>query len=399
MVGGPQDHGPSNTVLSLPQTPFRMTSRAESGDPALRVALMIDSLTIGGAQKHIRQLACHLSARGHAVWVICLNDHPHEIYLTPLRAAGVRVSVLGRRNVLSGSVLITLPFRLLAWRCDVIAVTLFVSTIVGRLVGAVIRIPILNCLQARNVDYTFWQLALVRLTSPLSLATVSNSLGSIGFSSEYEGTSVRTSTYVDNFQDCPFVFPEDRLPEDVKRVMRLKAVRIVSLGRLVPQKGYDRLIEALAALPRSLRENLRITLFGRGSAEAELRARADELGVGEFLCFAGEHEGAAGFLHHFDVYVQPSRFEGTPNALQEAISSGLPVFAQHIDGMPQLVEKAAAGWTVPSDAFGDWTEVLTYLATNPLPRRSASSFIEEDAAKLNSSVLNSYEEILRGMLN
>ncbi|WP_404420849.1 glycosyltransferase [Nibricoccus sp. IMCC34717] len=301
----------------------------------MNIAFMIDSLAIGGAQKHIRQQACRLAGEGHAVWVICLNDEAHPKYLEPLCAAGVRVTIVGRRAVLTGRVFLDLPIELLRWRCEWLAVCLFVSTVVGRVVAMLAGVRVLTCLQARNLDYRWWQFALVTLTAPLSAWTISNSRSAIAFAVEHEGVNPRRATYVANLID-----PPRKVGRRDWRLLGLPDLSgcyvIGSLGRLVWQKGYDQLIPIAAEVCRE-RPDARFVILGKGPEEGNLRALIETYHLQEKFFLAGEVADGEDWLESMDLYVQPSRFEGTPNAVQEALARGVPVLATPVDGVGEIV--------------------------------------------------------------
>ena len=139
-------------------------------------------------------------------------------------------------------------------------------------------------------------------------------------------------------------------------------LRCVSIGRLEPyQKGLDLLLEACELVVGDLRQRrVRIDLYGSNKeGKAELIAKQiKELGLGDILFV---HPGIFGdekkkVLMNSDVFLIPSRFEGHPMALIEALSYGLPALATTGSNMREEIEKTDAGWgcdiTVESIAKG-----------------------------------------------
>ncbi|WP_333927857.1 glycosyltransferase family 4 protein [Sphingomonas sp. LR55] len=121
-------------------------------------------------------------------------------------------------------------------------------------------------------------------------------------------------------------------------------VRIGSLGRLHPVKGYDVLIEALALI--ETRTPYEIVIAGDGAERAALEARAQALGL-TTLRFAGYAADPAAFLADCHVYVQPSRSEGLCVAAHEAMQAGLPVVASAVGELPGTIVEGETGFTVP----------------------------------------------------
>lgn len=133
----------------------------------------------------------------------------------------------------------------------------------------------------------------------------------------------------------------DRPPSDT--------VRLCFVGRLVRQKGLDTLLAALAKLPATA--PWRLTLVGDGPARPELSTQADHLGLAERVHFAGWtiRDALPRLLVAHDLFVFPSRDEGMPNAVLEAMAAGLPVIATAIAGNEELVLPDRTGLLVPPD--------------------------------------------------
>jgi len=118
---------------------------------------------------------------------------------------------------------------------------------------------------------------------------------------------------------------------------------IGTLGRLVPQKGHDVLVEALTELP-----DARAVIVGEGPSRAELEQLARRLGVDDRLELPGWSDDAPGYLPTFDVFVLPSRDEGLPLAMLEAMLAGVPVVASDVGSIREAIEHDRSGMLVPA---------------------------------------------------
>ncbi len=123
------------------------------------------------------------------------------------------------------------------------------------------------------------------------------------------------------------------LPEDARVLL--------GVGRLELQKGFDFLIEILASTRPDL--GLHVALAGKGSMKEELRALADEKGVGERLHLLGRVDPIETAYRSADLFVLPSRGEGMSNALLEAMACGLDVAATKVSGVEGLVRDGENG--------------------------------------------------------
>ena len=106
-------------------------------------------------------------------------------------------------------------------------------------------------------------------------------------------------------------------------------------------KGQRYVIEALAQMKAAGRTDVEYHLAGGGDPAA-LRELARRLGVAEQVIFEGSlpHDAVFPWLDGLDLYIQPSTVEAMPRALIEAMSRGLPAFAAHTGGMPELLGDA-----------------------------------------------------------
>ena len=112
---------------------------------------------------------------------------------------------------------------------------------------------------------------------------------------------------------------------------------LAAIGRLAPVKGFDVLIDALDAARRKGAE-ARLVLIGDGPERQALEAQAERLGISASVEFTGplvRHQ-IRERLHAADLFVMPSRSEGMPLALLEAMASGTPVLASRVGGVPHV---------------------------------------------------------------
>ena len=125
---------------------------------------------------------------------------------------------------------------------------------------------------------------------------------------------------------------------------------LVFVGDLIPEKGVRELLEAWKTL---LQRGLEVDLCLLG--EGELREEASRLtgvgagsGQGQVLCPGHvSQEELTSWYRAADLFVLPSHAEGSPVTVMEALSSGLPVVASRVGGIPDLVDEPLTGWLVP----------------------------------------------------
>jgi glycosyltransferase involved in cell wall biosynthesis len=133
---------------------------------------------------------------------------------------------------------------------------------------------------------------------------------------------------------------------------------VLAAGRLAPQKGFGTLLAAAASWqgrdPRPV-----LALAGAGPLDQRLRAEADARGLR--MRFLGQRGDVPALLAAADVVVVPSRWEGQPLIVQEALRAGRPLVASRTGGIPGLTGEDAAVLVPPGDAAALAAAVLAVL--------------------------------------
>ena len=124
---------------------------------------------------------------------------------------------------------------------------------------------------------------------------------------------------------------------------------IVSVGRLVPEKGYRNLVQALNLLNTKYNfSNFTATILGEGGLKDELSRLADSYHLSNHLRLPGFCEAVFPILSDANLFILPSLHESTPNALIEAMGIGLPCIASDVGGVSDLIEDRKSGMLVPA---------------------------------------------------
>jgi glycosyltransferase involved in cell wall biosynthesis len=126
---------------------------------------------------------------------------------------------------------------------------------------------------------------------------------------------------------------------------------ILNVGRLEYQKAHDLLLKAYAASDAAREVDL--VILGRGTREAELRQLASELGIADRVTFAGFQQNPWAWLSKARLFVLPSRWEGFPSVVAEALACGAPALVTDCEfGPREVVEHGVSGCVVPPDDEG-----------------------------------------------
>lgn len=136
---------------------------------------------------------------------------------------------------------------------------------------------------------------------------------------------------------CVIANPLPAPPEHYNEVSDFKTPGpfIAGLGRLGHEKGFDLLIEAFARVHDQFPDH-HLVIFGEGDQRPTLEAQIKSLGLAKFIHLPGQKKHPFSVLKDADLFVVPSRFEGFPNALVEAMAHGMAVITS--DGAAQSLE-------------------------------------------------------------
>lgn len=135
--------------------------------------------------------------------------------------------------------------------------------------------------------------------------------------------------------------------------------RLLAIGRLMEQKGFDRLLRALPAVMAS-RPEVKLDVIGEGPERPKFERMTLELGLRDHVDFHGfvERARVPEFLARARVVVAPSRFEGMPYALLEAAAAGRPIVATRVGGIDQVVADGQTGILVDGEVVDQQPAVL-----------------------------------------
>jgi glycosyltransferase involved in cell wall biosynthesis len=162
-----------------------------------------------------------------------------------------------------------------------------------------------------------------------------------------------------------------------------RPLRLVTVARLSPEKGIDDLLAAMELLARDGRD-VRLVVAGDGPDAGRLRALASHRGVADRVRFAGfvpHGRALVALLDEADAFVLPSRSEGLPHSLVEALARGLPAIVSDVGGMPRLLA-GGAGVVVAQQRPDELARAVAALADDPGERERLSARSLEVAGRL-----------------
>jgi glycosyltransferase involved in cell wall biosynthesis len=170
-------------------------------------------------------------------------------------------------------------------------------------------------------------------------------------------------------------------------------VVVGAVGRLAYQKAPQDFVAAMVALGRP---DVTAIWIGDGPDAAEVRALAQKAIPRARVLFVGERADIPQVLPAFDVFALPSRYEGLPIAIVEAMRCGIPVVATAVNSVPDVVVPGETGLLVPPHRPTDLARAVAHLLDHPAEARRIAdaarrrTFDQHDAASLGAALTAAY---------
>ena len=312
----------------------------------VRVMYVIWSLGLGGAEQVVLRLAAGLDRRRFEPMICCLNT-PGP-FADDAARRGIRVVALHKRGPLDLAIVSRLVTLMRAQRVSVVHAHLWGANFWGRIAARLARVPVVIAHEHgmqpwRGSFHFFADRYLARMTDRILFASSQVRQ----FYIEHRGAEPTKCRVIPNGVACNGVAAN----REALRQAHGWAARdriVLSVGRLSPEKGYEDLLRAFAAIDGQA-SNAHLVLVGDGPQRQFLHELHLQLGLRGRVTFAGIQHDVGQWLAGADLYVQPSRREGLPLALLEAMAVGIPVIATSVGDVGQLITDRQDGYLVPAE--------------------------------------------------
>lgn len=363
---------------------------------ARRLTLVVTSLFGGGAERQLVRLGVGMVERGWSVTIVALL--PRNDFVDELAEKNIQVHVLGFSKTPRDILTFFKAIRVInAQRpsivCAFMSHAVLLARVTGKLAGAS---KVISSLRSPVLGGRLMTQA-IRLTDWLSAMTVMNSEFSTESLVAQGAVSARRAICIPNALEG--ITPSAR-PEQVERLRSQfnpghSAFVWLIVGRLEYEKAHDDAFKALAGLLSS-GEKASILVVGDGSLRPQLELQATALGVRDHVSFLGYRTDVRELMGAADGLVLPSRWEGLPNVVMEAMLAQLPVVATAVGGTPELIEHGVTGFLVAKGSPEDLEAAMRTVMHLDYHQRkelgeAARDFVSERFAP--NTVLDKWERL------
>lgn len=357
--------------------------------------MVLNSLLAGGAERVAVALLGELARRGHELTLVTLAGRDSDVFAAPESVHRVALDQVGdssgpldalRRNggrvaALRRAVATSAPDVVLSFQTTVNVTTL------AALVGTGLPVVI-----SERVDPRFHELprtwaALRRIWYPraASLVVQTESLRSWATRAVLWGSIEVIPNPIAAVVQHPIQAKNASMGRQ----------RLIAVGRLERQKGYDLLLEAFARCADAA-PSWDLVIVGEGSCRGGLERQASRLGLDARVRFPGFSSDVSASLSKAHAYVLSSRYEGFPNALLEAMAHGLPVVATDCPSGPaEIIENDRNGLLAACGSVEHLAAQLTRALTDgELRRRLGCAALDVQRAYALETVADGWEGLL-----
>jgi glycosyltransferase involved in cell wall biosynthesis len=335
---------------------------------------------VGGSERHLLTLLPALRTRGVDARFLGLDDGEADPFYEQLDALGVPHDRLSAPRDLDPVLLVRMARLLRRQRPDIVHTHLVHADVYGGLAaiaaGATVVSTKHNDDPFRRGSFRYVERLFARRAARVICITDALACFNVREVGLPDAKLVVVHYGLDELPPAWGPPGEWDLPQD--------APLLLAISRLDRQKGLDVAIDALARI-RAAGLPATLLILGGGSLEAELRALAEERGVGGATVFAGRTGDVAYWLERADVFVHPARWEGFGLVLLEAMLARLPIVASRVSSIPEIVVDGETGYLVPADDVERFTSATAALLEDA-ERRKAFGDAALDRARSEFSV-------------
>lgn len=329
-----------------------------------RIALLIESDGPGGAESVVLALAEEYRNAGHTVFPVVHGGGPRWLTDRLLKAGFPVHSPVLRRSVDPAAVR-DLARWMHANRVTAAHAHEFTTSVYGGAAARIRSVPSIITMHGGKA-YTY------ALRRRVALSLAARSAHAVVGVSRDTANLLADSLWlhrdrIDVVPNGVNVKPGDRARGRRSLKLMVDDRLLLAVGNLYRVKGHDVLVHAAALMSQDTTlPPWHIAIAGRGDQEAALRELIERLGVQRRVSLIGLRDDVPDLLAAADLFVMPSRSEGLPMAILEAMFAGTPVVCSRVGGIPELLDHGALGALCTADDPAD------------LARHLAAALLDED---------------------
>jgi glycosyltransferase involved in cell wall biosynthesis len=363
-----------------------------------RVAFVITSTGVGGAESQVLELARSFRSRGWGVGVVSMLPM-HDQFL-PLAGSGIRLASLDMASgVPDPRALVRLARLLRGWHPDVVHGHMVHAILLTRLARVLTPVPRLVSTMHNQEQGPQWRYYAYRLTNRLADVTTTVSTLALRETVRRHGATPGGIIVVPNGIRMDPYETDAGLRESTRSSLGLgRGFTWLTVGRLTEAKRHTDLLAAMRVV-RERAPGVRLLIAGGGPLQEMLEAQVMEGGLTQNVSLLGLRRDVPALMQAADGFVMSSAWEGLPMVLLEASASALPIVATDVGGSRDVVDDGRTGFLCPPREPVQLAEAMLRLMALPAEEREAmGSEARRTASEVFAleGVVDRWEALYRG---
>lgn len=330
----------------------------------IKVAFVIDDLGLGGAQRQLLELVKRLNRQRFTPIVVSLSEKKTALK-EEMEKTGAAVFLIDQKGKISFPVLFRL-FRIFKdFSPTIVHTYLFTADLYGRVAGKVAGVPILvSSVRSTEPNKRWHYIWTDRFLGKWCDAVVVNASCIAAILPVREKIERSKIHVIHNGVDLSRFSSAENGHLRKSFGISEKVFLLGTVGRLGPEKDHTTLLKALKET-RKKGHDVVLFVVGDGILRSELIRQGEELGVAPYVHWLGPRADIPAILGGLDLFVLPSRYEGCPNVVLEAMAAGRGVIATRVGGTPELIRDGETGILVSPGDTDALVQALSSLVGDP----------------------------------
>ncbi|WP_232696495.1 glycosyltransferase [Brevibacillus daliensis] len=364
---------------------------------SIKVLMLSTGFDMGGAERQIADLSKELVAHGYEVRIVSLTPLGH--LANQAVCQGVDILSVNKSKKANLSMFIQLYKLIRAWKPDILHAHLIHANILARLLGIVLRVPIVISTVHSYNEGKRWGTLAYRLTEWFVDKTVFVSRKSLQRYVQLGAVRAGKAEAISNGLDFTRYHSNQVWREELRASLQIEDHFVwLAAGRLEKVKDYATMLRAFQ-IARNFEPNCLLLIAGEGVLKYELQVLATELGIADHVRFLGLRQDIPEIMNAADAFILSSQFEGFGRVLVEALACELPVVSTACGGPEEILEEGELGILVP---VGSVTE-LAQAMQNVMTTQIHHSIRENRAMSVKSTyfherIVGQWEELYQRLL-
>lgn len=295
----------------------------------MKIVQVMPDFGLAGAETMVENLSCGLAAEGCDVLVISFFDL-HTAITERIENRGIKIKYLGKKRGFDPSIISKMRKIMKAYQPDVIHTHRYV----------------LPYAFLASMGFKAKRVHTVHNVAQKEQTKVGKNINRVLFR-YFNVVPVALSKEIQRTIQEVYGLPDNRIPVvfngiDLSRCIvkesyaRKDTFTVLHIGRFMDVKNHELLLRSFARF-KGQHSDARLQLLGDGELKENMMQLAGQLNITDAVEFAGLQSNVYPWLHNADVFILPSKFEGMPMTLIEAMGTGLPIIASNVGGIPDML--------------------------------------------------------------